>query len=149
MHQEIIESVESSLDDIYQLSEKVATSKKSLFGLSFEDYDIWQELKQQVSYGNSQGVDFKWMDKIQDTVYKLESNKKEWKKFKDAYNRGGWEDFIYDVADDGKGNWVSKKRKLSGTELAKRKKRNKNTAKFIANQEKEAKKQRELQRKKR
>lgn len=139
MYNKIIESIETNLDSLYNLTEAIETPKKSLFGLSFEDYDIWLEMDKQRTYGSSEGLDFKWMKNIEDNVNKLQTNKKEWKKFQDAYRRGGWQDYIYDIIGDGKGNWTSQRRKLVGAELEKRKTRNKKTAKFMAKKEKEGK----------
>ena len=127
----ILENIESHLDGVFLLNES-NDPKRSLFGLSFEDYATWQELDRDRMYDKAD-PDSKWMDKIGKVVAQLKDNKREWDKFQDAFKRGNWQDYVYDVQIDAKGNWTSNKRKLTGDELSKRKKQNKDTYKFFKN----------------
>ena len=119
MYNKIIDNLSSDLDELFEATKNNPT--RHLFGLSFEDYDTWLELANDARTGKAD-PDQKWMDKIEKTVNEIKKNKREWKKFISAYDRGNWQDYIYDVEVDDKGNWKSTKRKLKGDELKRRKK---------------------------
>lgn len=130
MYEDRLKQLNESLSEVYKLDE--ATKKeptRKLFGLDFAEYDAYRELSHDMVYGKA-NPDPKWLKRIEDQINQIQKNKKEWKKFEDAYNRGNWQDYVYDVEIDDQGNWTSSKRKLKGDELRKRKIQNKRLSKL-------------------
>jgi len=78
----------------------------------------------------------KWMNDVEEKIAKIKKNKREWKKFDDAYQRGNWRDYVYNVKVDDEGNWSSTKEKLKGEDLKKLRSRHKKVDRFMKKQDK-------------
>jgi hypothetical protein len=113
------------------LVEKTLTEKKNkptreLFGLSFSDYDAYMNNEKEFRKASYDDIypekeARKWQDEVGKKIAKLQKNKRQWKKFEDAFKRGDWQDYYFSVTVDDEGNWVSTKKKKSPEEMKKQK----------------------------
>jgi hypothetical protein len=129
MYNNILESLKTDLDEVYQLNEaKKGEPTRSLFGINFEEYSAYEELSHDMIYGKAD-PDRKWLAKMEKQIDKVKKNTRNWKKFKEAYERGAWEDYVYNVKIDDDGNWTSTRGKKDEKKMKWRKTLNKSSYK--------------------